>query len=308
MLHQHYAGHVLDGRASSGDAHPTTDRDRPFSQSGQPPKVAVISACFNHGRFVPEMLESVWSQTLPAHEVIVVNDGSTDDTARILSRLRHSSLRIIHTPNRGPSAARNTAISATDAPLILNLDADDRIAPTYLQKATDAMTSDPGLGIAYGDVRFFGTRSDAFDLPPYSLAEMLRDNVIVSAAVFRRADWETVGGYAQELIHGTEDYDLWLSIIGLGRGVYRIPEEMVFYRTHPLDQASRSARRLRSRRRVIHSKCTMFWRHEALYMQCPEEYARMNALIERWQNERLPTRWVKSAVNTYRYLRSTSGL
>jgi glycosyltransferase involved in cell wall biosynthesis len=273
------------------------------NDGGQLLDVAVITACHNHGRFVTDMLESVWAQTHPASEVVLVNDGSTDDTLDILEGLQHPRLRIIHTPNRGPSAARNTAIAHTTAPLILNLDADDKVAPTYLERAVHRFAQDPGLGIVYGEVRFFGARTGPFELPEYTLPTMLRDNVIVSAAVFRRCDWEVVGGYSEAFPHGTEDYDLWLSILELGRGVSRIPDDMLFYRTYPRETESRSGRRKRVRQKSIAARRTLFARHEALYRQCPDEYARIQSLIAKWDREPAAVRLLKDVAYKVRRVR-----
>ena len=104
-------------------------------QMNKEPKISVITACYNHGKFINEMIESVIQQTFEDYEIIIVNDGSTDDTAEILKNITHEKVKIIHTENHGPADARNTAIKHARAPLIMNLDADDKIAPGLLEKA-----------------------------------------------------------------------------------------------------------------------------------------------------------------------------
>jgi len=247
-------------------------------------KVSVISPCYNHGRYLCEMMDSVLSQTLQCFELIIVDDGSTDGTRDILDRLRHEKLRVIHTAHSGPAAARNTAIAAARAPIILNLDADDRIAPTLLEKAC-GLFDNPEIGIINSEVRFFGARTGRFELPPYSLSAMLADNVIHSTAFFRKEDWQKSGGYSDDLIYGLEDYDFWLSLIELGRKVYRIPEELIFYRTYRKTGDCRSGRLKRNRKQTILTQLTIFRRHEDLFRTSTEAHGRMTLLKEKWDRE-----------------------
>jgi glycosyltransferase involved in cell wall biosynthesis len=259
------------------------------------PAISVICPCFNHARYVEEMVASVKAQTLRNYEVVIVDDGSTDETAAVLDRFEEETLTVIHTPNRGPSAARNTAIAAAKAPIIFNLDADDKIAPTLLEKALAVFNADPGLGIVHSEVRFFGARTGRFHLPPYSLPAMLTSNVIHSTAFFRKDDWRAVGGYSEAFAHGLEDYDFWLSLIELGRNVYKISEELIFYRKYERLKASRSGRLRRSREHSIDTMLTIFRRHEKLFESCPEAYAEMSALKRLAETESAPLKWLKQA-------------
>lgn len=240
-----------------------------------------------------EMLESVLSQSFGEYEVIIVNDGSTDSTKEILDHIHHEKVTVLHTSNCGPATARNTGIAAARAPVILNLDADDKIAPTFLEKAYKIFEANPSVGIVYSEQRLFGARSGRFDLPPYSLAAMLKDNVIPSQAFFKKSDWREVGGYSDEFIYGLEDYDFWLSIIELGKEVYKLPEELVFYRTYSKLSHCRSGRRKKHRRKMMSALLTLFRRHEKLYQTYPEQYKRMVELKYLWEKESYIVRRLK---------------
>ena len=266
------------------------------------PDISIVCPCFNHGRYVREMLASVHAQSFPDYEVILVNDGSTDDTQAILDHLQDEKTTVIHTYHRGVSAARNTAVEAAKAPLILNLDADDKIAPSLLKKAFAILSTRLDIGIVHSEVQLFGARSGRFELPPYSLAAMLKDNVIHSTAFFRKEDWTAVGGYSDELIHGPEDYDFWLSIIELGKGVYKIPEDLIFYRTYEKLNACRSGRRKRNRRGMMNARLTIFRRHKQLFKACPEEYELMLKTKEAWENEPFAIQWLKQVYYSLRFL------
>jgi glycosyltransferase involved in cell wall biosynthesis len=265
------------------------------------PAISIVCPCFNHGGFVKEMLESVWAQSFPAYEVVLVNDGSTDDTQKILDGLLHEKLTVIHTANRGPAAARNKGIAKARAPIILNLDADDKIAPSLLEKAYRIFQADPQVGIVHSEVRFFGARTGRFELPAYSLSAMLKDNVIHSTAFFRKADWQAVGGYSDDLVYGLEDWDFWLSILALNRRVHKIPEDLVFYRRYRNPQACRSGKRVIHRRKLISARLMIFDRHREVYAQEPSVYHSMVSLKQSIMQEN----WIMQSIkNLHHSLRS----
>jgi glycosyltransferase involved in cell wall biosynthesis len=241
------------------------------------PIVSVIMPCFNQGAYLDEAVESVLAQTCESFEIIVINDGSTDEeTVRILEKYDNPewtvhneqllkshekpNLTVIHTPNRGPSAARNTGIRQAKGRYILPLDADDRIAPTYLEKAIAILDREPNVGIVYSQVELFGDRTELFDLPPYSFPEILLGNMIVNTSLYRKADWEKVGGYNENMIWGWEDYDFWLSLIELGREVVRIPEVLCFYRKLPNSRSQQM-----TRDSWVKSYTQLFANHSQLY-------------------------------------------
>lgn len=249
------------------------------------PRISIISACFNHGKFINEMLESVYKQTFEDYEIIIVNDGSTDNTAEILQSITHEKVKIIHTENHGPAEARNTAIKHARAPIIMNLDADDKIASDLLEKAYKTFRSGPNIGIVYSDTEFFGAKSGNFDIAEYSLETMLFDNRIISMAFFKKEDWGLVGGYSGELMYGLEDWDFWLLIIELGRKVVKIPEKLVYYRTYENFADCRSGRRKTDRRKMLESLINIFHRHEKLYSTCPKAWKYFSKLEKKFKDE-----------------------
>ncbi len=199
--------------------------------SNSPPIVSVIMPCFNQGHFIEEAVESVIAQTFTPVEIIIINDGSTDDaTVRLLHHYQKPNVSIIHTDNHGPSAARNVGIHQAKGQYILPVDADDLIDSTYLAKAVPILESQPEVGIVYTQAELFGAKTGSFDLPPYQFPDILLGNMIFNSSLYRKADWEKVGGYNKNMVCGWEDYDFWLSIIELGRDVFRIPEVLYCHR------------------------------------------------------------------------------
>jgi len=240
------------------------------------------------------MIESVLSQTFDEYEIIIVNDGSTDNTEQILKNIDNERVKIIHTENHGPSHARNTAISHARASIIMNLDADDKIAPVLLEKAYKIFSSRENIGIVYSDAEFFGTRTGKFKLADYSLKKMLFENRIISQAFFRKEDWEKVGGYSTELVHDLEDWDFWLLIIELGREVVKIPENLVYYRTYRNPHDSRSGRRKQDRLKTLESLATIFRRHKDLYSACPRAWEHFSKIEKNFKHENPLMRLLKT--------------
>lgn len=224
-------------------------------------KISVIIPCYNHGRYIVETIQSVLAQTYGDFEIIVVDDGSQDpDTIRKLDESKWPRTRVFRKENGGPSAARNFGIERATGSYILPLDADDLIGPTYLEKAIACMENDSDLGIVYCRANFFGAIEASWEIPEYSFPEILLRNVIMVCALFRKADWQRVGGFKEDMVSGWEDYDFWLYILRLGRKVYRIPETLFFYR-----QLGNSRSQKMSLADQFECHRTIFRHHEPIY-------------------------------------------
>lgn len=183
-----------------------------------------------------EAVESALAQTYSPLSVFVVDDGSTDPDTLSALLLLETTPRVIvaRQENAGSSAARNSGVRmATDADYVLCLDDDDLIGSTYVEKAVRLLEEDKSLGVVYCQARKFGEVEAPWELPRFSPERMSLGNIVFAAALFRRVDWVTLGGYSEALTHH-EDYDFWIRMIALGRDFYQIPEELFFYRVgHP---------------------------------------------------------------------------
>jgi glycosyltransferase involved in cell wall biosynthesis len=196
------------------------------------PAVSVVIPCHNYARFLPQAVASVLAQTYRDWEVIVVDDGSTDDTAAVVRSLmaRHPDrrIRLIQQANAGVSAARNAGITASRARYILPLDADDVIGPTMLEKTAAVLDATPGIAIASTDVFTF-TDDDlppqAMPLPAYSRELLLQRLIMFYCSLYRREAWEKVGGYDESMRAG-EDWDFWIGCVEHGFGAHHIHEPL----------------------------------------------------------------------------------
>ena len=179
------------------------------------PLVSVIVPCFGQGQFLPEALQSVMDQTYVNWECIIVNDGSPDDTEEIAAGWlkKDKRFKYLYQENSGVSNARNNGISHSKGEFILPLDADDRISPEYSAKAIEAFQESPELTVVYCRADKFGKVSGKWDLPLFSLHTMSRKNVIFCSALYRKEDWERVGGYDQKMSSGIEDWEFWIALL-----------------------------------------------------------------------------------------------
>ncbi len=195
-------------------------------------KVSVIIPCYNMGGYIDEAVDSALAQTFTDIEIIIIDDGSDDTmTKSKLQNYLRPKTRVIHMQNSGVAAARNRGISEATGCYILPLDADDRIAPTFVEKACYVLDGCPSAGIVTSRVELFGEAHGEWRMSPdISLPHILLDNQIVCASLFRKSDWQKTGGYDIVMHHGWEDWDLWLRVLQLGRDVVRLPEILFFYR------------------------------------------------------------------------------
>ena len=195
------------------------------------PKVSVVIPCYNQGAFLRETLNSVLAQTYSDYEIIVIDDGSTDPaTLSVLEKTDNPAVKIFKTRNGGLAMARNRGIAASTGDIILPLDADDLIAPIYLEKGVSVFTSNPDAGVVYSLADKFGAVNELWQLPEFSPVLLLKENMVFCSAMFRRELWARAGGYNTNMKFGWEDWDFWLSLCELGVGFVRIPEILFHYR------------------------------------------------------------------------------
>lgn len=179
-------------------------------------EIAVVIPCYNLGRTVEQAVDSVLAQTRPAVNIVVVDDGSTDLYSRqVLSRLERPRTRVVRTPNRGLPAARNHGIGLTSAGYLVVLDADDLLAPSYLEKTAARLDADPGLAFVSTGMRGFEGADYVWTPPPCDLIVALARGTAHASSMFRRDVWDAVGGF-DERFRTCEDLDFWISAMERG--------------------------------------------------------------------------------------------
>ncbi len=200
--------------------------------------VAVVIPVFNQARFLADAITSVLAQSRPAHEIIVVDDGSTDNPAAVVARF--SKVQLIVQKNRGGAAARNVGLRRCSATHIVFLDADDRLTPTALQASLACITRRPECAFVYGGVCFVSEDGSPIGYSKFIQIDgdarhaLLRDNIIggPSGVLFRRDCLLEVNGFDEDVsIRLCDDYDLYLRI-AQKYPITGHPEIVAEYRKH----------------------------------------------------------------------------
>jgi MoaA/NifB/PqqE/SkfB family radical SAM enzyme/GT2 family glycosyltransferase len=243
---------------------------------GASPKVSVIIPCFNLGQYIEETVDSVFAQSDQDLEIIIVNDGSTDEaTNRLLAGFSRPRTRVLTTENRGLAAARNLAIAHARGRYICALDADDKLHPAFIEKTTAVLDADPSLAFVSTWLETFGDeqwvwRQDRCDFPA-----LLAECVVLTAAPVRREAIDAVGGYDEHMAaSGDEDWDLWISLVEKGFRGTIIPEVLFYYRRRA---GSMSTLSMRGEQR-LRLWTNLLEKHRASYERyLPEVLARKEA-------------------------------
>lgn len=233
-------------------------------------KVSIIMPCYNDGQYIHEAIDSIKKQTYTNIEIIVIDDGSDDeDTCRILDKLSDE-ICVLKSEHLRPAGARNLGISKATGKYILPVDADDRIDSTYVEKCVNILEENDNIGAVYCYADLFGEKSGPWYLPKYSFRTMLIDNIVFVTAMFRKEDWEKVGGFDTDMDSGMEDYAFWISILALGKEIYQIPETLFHYR---IKKKSRTTEFLNDIEQTKEIYRRIYQNHRGFYEEHAEEYA-----------------------------------
>ena len=196
--------------------------------------VCAVVPTYNSADSLPNAIESIRNQNWPGLEIIVVDDGSTDDTAAVLRKLGAGDLRVIRQKNGGPGAARNRALEITAAEWVAFLDADDIWLPHKLEMQMDCLRSERSHGFCYADsLRRTISGTESVRRAPGLAKGAFRSLLLgprfdLSTVVVRRDCFAQVGLFDPELRTG-EDWDLWLRLSALCHGCY-VPKPLSVYR------------------------------------------------------------------------------
>lgn len=211
------------------------------------PLVSVIIPVFNAEAYIASAVESVFTQTFENWEIIVVNDGSTDQTVEILKQYG-SRITLLQSPHAGPSMARNIGIQASRGEYLVFLDADDWILPEKLARQANFLLTHPDIGVVYSGGYRYRTLADGSealislentDLLNQGLGEqadtlsilLIQNPFPIHCAMCRRETVVSVGGFDAALF-GLEDWDLWLRIAPMTAFAF-LPGEVAVYRQLP---------------------------------------------------------------------------
>lgn len=213
------------------------DNIQPMTPKTEAELISVIIPCFNSSEFLSYAIDSALEQSYPNKEVVVVDDGSTDDSAMIAATYKDK-IAVVHQNNAGVSAARNAGISATSGKYLAFLDADDYWHKDFLLELAQALEKS-NAGIAYcgwENTGLTGGRGKPFIPPDYEadpdkLAKLISSvRWPVHATLMRRSICEEIGGF-NPLLESCEDFALWIRA-ATAHKLILVPKVLAFYRHH----------------------------------------------------------------------------
>lgn len=219
-------------------------------------KVSIIIPLYNQAQYVSDAIESALMQTYRDFEIIVVNDGSTDNAIEVVTPYCTGVVKLITQKNAGLSAARNAGIAASTGEFILPLDADDLIDETFLEKTVPLMKDD--VGIVATDLEFFEKDESYWSVRSnIDLKTLLRSNQFACCSLIRRQAFIDAGGYRSEMNLGFEDWCFWIDVMKHGWTAAVINEPLFKYRVRENSMSTGSNQNfdiIMQQLRAIHSE------------------------------------------------------
>jgi glycosyltransferase involved in cell wall biosynthesis len=178
-------------------------------------KVSIIIPCYNSDKYLFETINCVLLQTFLDWECILINDGSRDRTEEIILATikKDDRFKYIYQENTGVCIARNNAIKNSQGEYVLCLDADDLISDNFLEETVRLLDRNSKVSVATSVVEFFGRSKGILNVVSYDLEVLLAENQLVITSLFRRTDFDRIGGFNENMKEGLEDWDFWISIL-----------------------------------------------------------------------------------------------
>lgn len=216
--------------------------------AAQSPLVTVLLPARNAAAYLPQALQSLWTQTLDDIEVVVVDDGSDDGTTELLSREKDDRLVVVGGSGAGIAAALNAGLAEARGTFIARMDADDVSVPDRLQRQLGFLDLHPDIGVVGSNIAFLRgdgratARRTRLPITPEGVCLHLHIGNCLPhpTAVLRRELLERVGGYRVDR-PAAEDYDLWLRLLPLTR-LANLDACLVRYRQHAANASALSQR------------------------------------------------------------------
>lgn len=216
---------------------------------GQAQTVSIIIPAYNQAGYVLQAVQSVLDQTHPDFELVIVDDGSTDETPQLLTNILDQRVRIVRQANGGLSAARNTGIHESSAPLVAFLDADDYFMPDMLEVLVAYLGNHPDIGLVSGETIIVSEDGQPISKSRNKPAGMQIQNLLVgnpfsACSVMLRRVWLDRVGCFDESLRACEDWELWQRLAYAGCKLAWVEHMVVAYRYHG-GQMTREPERMR---------------------------------------------------------------
>jgi glycosyltransferase involved in cell wall biosynthesis len=211
-----------------------------YDLTGIEPKISLITAFYNAGKYFEQTFISVLNQTFPYFEWLIIDDGSTNQNdIELLHNLaaKDNRITVYRIKNGGAAAARNYAVKRTTTDIFIPVDADDLIDPTFVEYMYWALKTNPDCSWAYADTVTFGGNRYLWSRN-FTSEIMRKENVACITSAIRKDVFEDVGGYLPNSRNLYEDWKLWLTLLAKNRYPIQIKRFLFWYRTTPTSALS----------------------------------------------------------------------
>lgn len=211
---------------------------------------SIVIPVYNQAQFLPEAVSSALAQTYGNVEVIVVNDGSTDDS---LAKAKEwgSAIKLVNQSNKGLPGARNAGVMNSSGEVMLMLDADDWIDKDYLAKTVPLMMDGVGA-VTTGTAPFGEYNGCDWEAVKPRLENLKVRNGLVYCSLIRRAAFLETGGYNPRMTWGYEDWNLWIDIMKRGWDIIALMEPLFHYRVKAASMFTEAAKHHEELVSIIH--------------------------------------------------------
>lgn len=205
------------------------------------PTVSVIIPNYNYGRFLSEAIESVLAQTYSCREIIVVDDGSTDNSLEVLVRYEKNGVKVIRQKNCGVGAARNVGVRASSGDLVAFLDADDFWMPQKIEKQIERLLADPDFGLVGCGLKKLDAAGETIETCTEGKEGWRAEDILIlegimagpgSSSLLWRRVFEQAGGFDERKeMHPSEDWEFSYRVARVAKIAF-VPTVLVAYRIH----------------------------------------------------------------------------
>lgn len=225
------------------------------------PKVSIVIPCYNDVAYIEQAVQSALSQSYSNIEVIVVDDGSNDETKAVLKKLEPSITQLITQENKGQSAARNHGIKASSGDYILVLDSDDYFESSFCEEAIAVFNYDTSLKIVscQATLLYSDHKKEIYLPKGGDITNFMFQNCALGTSMYRKLDWESVNGYDETMRSGFEDWEFFIRLLKSGGNTFVIQKPLYTYRKR---ETSTTARANRVRYDLLHY---IYIKHSDLY-------------------------------------------
>lgn len=197
--------------------------------------VSVIIPCYNDYKYIQAAIDSINNQSYNLFEIIIIDDGSAEETKKVLKSLEQENLTVLFQENMGPSAARNNGIKYATGDLILTLDADDYFDSSFVEKAAQILNQQEDIGLVTCNGYVFNDEGIITEIisKEGNADDYLFENTAIGNSLFRKKCWLEIGGFDENMRKGYEDWDFHISLLKIGWKIKVINEHLFYYRNKP---------------------------------------------------------------------------